>query len=263
MAEVPPIRRELVVELGPEPAFELFTGRIGEWWPLERFSVFGDGTSVAFVGGELIETCGERRARWGSVTDWVPGRRVAFSWHPGAAQEQPSSHVSVSFHPEGTGTRVILEHSGWEAYEDPEGTRSEYDQGWPTVLGCYGDAAAAGGAVSGSAEPPEAESYTWVALLHRPGPAAPADRSVFEDPAFAQHVEFLGRMREVGYLVAAGPLLDAAGEGMTVLRLPGKDRLEEAERLATQDDLSVRSGFFQVTVRPWQVVMALDFLSSG
>ena len=57
-------------------------------------------------------------------------------------------------------------------------------------------------------------------------------------------------MREAGYLVAAGPLGDAAGEGMTILRLPGPDRLDEATRLATQDDASVAGGFFTVTCGP-------------
>ena len=42
---------------------------------------------------------------------------------------------------------------------------------------------------------------------------------------------------------------------MTILRLPGADQLEQATRLATQDDTSVAGGFFTVTVRPWQVMM--------
>ena len=99
---------------------------------------------------------------------------------------------------------------------------------------------------------------TWVALLHRPGPAAPRTGSLFEDPRFGQHVAFLNRMREAGYLVLAGPLGDAPGEGMTILRLPGPDRLDVATRLATQDDASVAGGFLAVTVRPWQVMMRGD-----
>jgi uncharacterized protein YciI len=97
--------------------------------------------------------------------------------------------------------------------------------------------------------------FSWVALMHRPGPAAPADGSLLADPRFRGHAAFLGQMRERGYLVAAGPLTDAAGEGMTVLRLPGRDRLGEAARLATQEDASVASGFLAVTVRPWQVML--------
>ena len=47
----------------------------------------------------------------------------------------------------------------------------------------------------------------------------------------ANHVEVtFNRMREAGYLVLAGPLADAKGEGegMTILRLPGPDRLSTA-----------------------------------
>jgi len=248
MTEIPPIRQEVVVELDAQQAFELFTARISEWWPLSRLSVFGDGSSVAFQGGELVEAHGEQRAQWGRVIEWIPGERVSFSWHPGAPEEKPASRVSVVFRAETDGTRVILEHSGWEAYTDPEGRRREYDQGWPMVLELYAQAAA------GQAEAP---AYTWVALQHRPGPGAPAEGSVFEAPGFGQHVAFLERMREAGHLIAAGPMLDAAGEGMTILRLPGGDRFQEAERLATIEDLSVKSGLFTVSVRPWRVVMAL------
>ena len=249
MSEVPPIRRQIMVELNPDQAFELFTARIGDWWPLAQLSVFGAEATVAFVGSELVEVLGERRTRWGRVTEWIPGRRVTFSWHPGAPEEQPSSQVSVSFEAAGDQTRVILEHSGWEAYDDPARARDEYDRGWPMVLDLYAAAAV-------DDEPPQPGTYTWVALLHRPGPAAPTDRPVFEDPGFGQHVEFLNRMQAAGYLVAAGPMLDAAGEGMTILRLPGEGRLEEAQRLATVDDLSVKTGFFVVSVRPWHVLMA-------
>jgi uncharacterized protein YciI len=62
-------------------------------------------------------------------------------------------------------------------------------------------------------------------------------------------------MHEAGYLVAAGPLTDAAGEGMTILRLSGPGGLAEARRLATEEDASVAGGFLAVTVRPWQVMM--------
>jgi len=49
---------------------------------------------------------------------------------------------------------------------------------------------------TGNAARPHGE--TWVALLHRPGPAAPRDGSVFADPRFAEHIAFPARMQEPG-----------------------------------------------------------------
>jgi uncharacterized protein YciI len=100
----------------------------------------------------------------------------------------------------------------------------------------------------------EPSDDTWVALLHTPGADVPSDESLYAQPDFAEHVAFLHRMQANGYLVAAGPLADQPGAGMTVLRLPGAGRLDEATRLATEDDRSVAAGFFEVTVRPWQVM---------
>jgi uncharacterized protein YciI len=104
-------------------------------------------------------------------------------------------------------------------------------------------------------EDAEDTGHTWVALVHAPGPRAPQDGSLFRSPGFADHVAFLERMQDAGFLIAAGPLQDEDGAGMTVLRLPGRDRVDEARRLATQDDLSVASGFFLCQVRPWHVML--------
>jgi uncharacterized protein YciI/uncharacterized protein YndB with AHSA1/START domain len=246
VTDVPPIRRDVVVELAPDEAFALFTEHIGDWWPIDTLGVFGAGATVAFVDGEIVETLGDQRAVWGSVTAWEPGARLSFTWHPGKTPDHASA-VSVSFTArESARTLVVLEHSGWEAFDDPATARSEYGHGWPPVMQRYAQAAAR------VADP---GVDTWVALLHRPGPQAPSGGSVFEDPSFAKHAEFLARMDEQGYLVAAGPMLDEDGAGMTILRLPGPGRLDEATHLATEDDRSVRDGFFSVSVRPWRVTM--------
>jgi uncharacterized protein YciI len=245
MSTVPPIRREILVDADPAVAFDVFTGAIGQWWPLDEKSVHGKGATVAFDEGRLIEHSADGEAAvWGTVTRWEPPEAVAFTWHPGRPAER-ASHVEVTFAAAGAQTLVRLEHTGWDAFDDPAAARAEYEHGWPLVLDCYQ------GHLSEAGE-------TWVALLHRPGPAAPRTGSLLEDPRFGQHVAFLNRMREAGYLVLAGPLGDAAGEGMTILRLPGGGRLGTATRLATEDDASVAGGFLAVTVRPWQVMMQGD-----
>jgi uncharacterized protein YciI len=242
---LPPIRRQVLVAADPATAFETFTKAIGRWWPLAELSVFGAGATVAFVDDEIVERSADgQRAVWGSVTRWEPGRVVAFTWHPGKAPKQ-ASQVEVTFEASESATMVTLEHSGWEVFDNPEAARAEYDQGWPGVLDHYRDR------VDGPAD----ETDTWVALWHRPGPAAPARGALFEDPRFGDHLAFLQHMRDAGYLVAAGPLTDAAGEGMTVLRLPGPGQVGHATHLATDQDASVVAGFLSVTVRPWQVML--------
>jgi uncharacterized protein YciI len=259
VSTLPPIRREVLVDAGPQTAFDVFTAGIGRWWPLADLSVHGAGGTVAFTGGQLVEQSATgQQALWGTVTRWEPPAAVAFTWHPGRTPERPSQ-VEVTFTAAGPQTLVTLIHSGWEVYADPAAMRAEYDHGWPGVLGRYQEHAGLPGAASGpgadAGRDEERSKQTWVALLHRPGPAAPPDGAVFDDPRFADHVAFLNRMREAGYLVAAGPMMDAAGEGMTILRLPGTGQLARATMLATEDDVSVAQGFFAVTVRPWQVMM--------
>jgi uncharacterized protein YciI len=241
---LPPLHREVLVESGPEQAFEVFTAHIGDWWPVAEHSVHGEGGSVAFEDGELVErSAGGEVSVWGTVTRWEPPHVVALTWRPGRTAGRPTQ-VTVSFAAAGEQTLVTLDHSGWENVDDPAAERAEYDHGWPGVLRHYRDGVSAPG------------ESTWVALLHRPGPdAVAAADGLFQHPWFREHAAFLARMHELGYLVAAGPLDDENGAGMTILRLPGRGRLGEATRLATEEDRSVASGFFTVQVRPWQVML--------
>lgn len=99
------------------------------------------------------------------------------------------------------------------------------------------------------------EPRTWYALLHRPGPAVQPGHSVFEHPGIAEHYAFLQRVAAAGDLIAAGPLTDVDGDGMTVIRA---ESLPAATELA-QSDASVRAGVLTVRVRPWRVVLAPPF----
>jgi uncharacterized protein YciI/uncharacterized protein YndB with AHSA1/START domain len=239
---VAPIRRALIVDATPETAFEVFTADFGGWWPVAEFSVFGDGGSVALTDGEIVEVSASgEQVIWGSITAWEPPQRVAFTWHPSLETTAPMSQVDVRFTELDGQTLVVLEHSGWESYDDPQAARDNYSHGWPTVLAEYVTA------LNGE--------QVFVALQHRPGPTADPNLPVFGQPGFAEHLAFLSRMQERGLVLAAGPLPDSEGQGMTVLRLPADAGLAEATRLATEDDRSVASGFLTVEVRPWQVMI--------
>lgn len=92
----------------------------------------------------------------------------------------------------------------------------------------------------------------WYALMHRPG-AALKDELIFAHPAFAEHVAFLERLRDRGLLVAAGPLPDEPGAGMTIVRVRPEHGEVDVIALATEDDRCVASGYLTVEVRPWHV----------
>jgi uncharacterized protein YciI len=237
---VAPIRREILVSATPERAFALFTAHIGRWWPLRDYSVFGADALVAFEGDHLVERSGSEVSVWAEVLEWDPPAALRLSWHP-RRDVARATDVQVSFAAHDEGTMVTLVHGGWERVEDPEATAEEYGHGWPAVLATF-----EGWAVSDTSE------ATWFALHHRAGPALPDGESVFEQPAFAEHVAFLQRLNSRGLLIAAGPLPEPAGAGMTIVRVPSGDEVDVHD-LATRDDGSVAQGLLTVTVTPWAV----------
>lgn len=129
-----PVTREVVVAAAPDRAFELFTGRIGAWWPLARFSVFEQDNDVAFEDGRIVERATDgRESVWGDVTEWDPPATLAFTWHPGYGEEH-ATDVRVTFTASGDETLVSLVHTGWERMNDPFARAAEYENGWPGVL---------------------------------------------------------------------------------------------------------------------------------
>lgn len=140
---ITPIIKERTVALDVESAFELFTRRINSWWPLADHSVGGEeATAVVFEerkGGRLIErTRGEGRHVWAEVLDWDPPHRFILSWHPGRPSDT-ASVLEVRFDASGEGTKVTLEHRGWEELGLEEGSRlrDRYDGGWDGVLDLF------------------------------------------------------------------------------------------------------------------------------
>lgn len=141
------IRKSAVVSAPPERAFEIFTAELASWWPLQTHSVGGmnDKTVTAVlegrVGGRFYERMADgTEADWAEVTGWEPPRRLALAWRVNPDWPAPTE-IEVLFTPEGDGTRVDLEHRGWERIGDlAEEAHENYTGGWETVFGCYVDA---------------------------------------------------------------------------------------------------------------------------
>jgi uncharacterized protein YndB with AHSA1/START domain len=135
-----PVRKQISVDCDVESAFRTFTEDIATWWPVESHSITGEGTTAVFepgVGGRMYERAPDGQEHdWGAILVYEPPHRVVLEWkvNPSA----PPTEVEVRFSPDGDGTRVELEHRGWEQY--PTGgvdERGSYDTGWEHVLGRF------------------------------------------------------------------------------------------------------------------------------
>lgn len=120
-------------------AFEVFTTRVNDWWPLATHSV-GDehATSVTIepgVGGQLVETTDDgARHVWGTILEWTEGRHLAFTWHPGQPEDL-ATIVDVRFRDVPGGSEALLVHVGWEVRgAQAADVRARYETGWDPVL---------------------------------------------------------------------------------------------------------------------------------
>ncbi len=144
---VEPVRKSITVDASVEHAFEVFTERMSDWWPVKTHSVHEELADRAGLeprlGGAVYELWRDGRENWGEITVWEPPHRLVFTWHPGLRPEE-TTEVEVRFAADGDSTVVELEHRGWEARGDrADEARAAYDGGWIGVLEQYAKVAAA------------------------------------------------------------------------------------------------------------------------
>jgi len=140
---VEPVRKTILVGGSPERAFAVFTEEIGAWWPVATHSVGEERAARAAceggVDGRFYEIGRDgSEHEWGHILVWDPPRRLVTTWDP--AHRGAETQIEVRFTPEGAGTRVDLEHRGWEALGELAGPlRSSYSarDGWTEVLSLY------------------------------------------------------------------------------------------------------------------------------
>jgi uncharacterized protein YndB with AHSA1/START domain len=137
------VRKTVTVDCAVEEAFRIFTVDALSWWPVESHSIHETVSEIVFepeAGGEVYEVSpsGEK-GHWATVLEWEPPGRLVLAWNILNAEASPTE-VEVRFLADGDGTRVELEHRGWERLaESGEAKRSSYDTGWDFVLGKYVD----------------------------------------------------------------------------------------------------------------------------
>ena len=137
------VRRSVTVNRSVDDAFRLFTEGMSTWWPFETHSIGKDGADPEATvlegreGGRLYERMADgHTSHWATVLVWEPPTRLVLSWE--LRPDRPSTEVEVRFSAAGDGTRVDLEHRGWERLGDQaEEARAGYHSGWEVVLGHY------------------------------------------------------------------------------------------------------------------------------
>lgn len=121
--------------LRPLQAFELFTKEISSWWvrdPRYQFMPGGKGFLTFEPGpeGRLVELGEGEVFEVGRVLIWEPGQHLAFEWQGPNFEPDQKTRVDVWFKPTALGTRVLLEHSGWEQLPQDHPVR----HGMPSLL---------------------------------------------------------------------------------------------------------------------------------
>lgn len=136
------IKKSIHVARPVEAAFRLFTRDIGKWWPLkDGYSFGGDRADQIHLeareGGRFYERFSDgEEFVVGVVTACAPPSRVVFTWK--SPEWDGPTEVEVRFSAEGNGTRVDLEHRGWDGAGDAAAKRGpSYEKGWDLVLARY------------------------------------------------------------------------------------------------------------------------------
>jgi uncharacterized protein YndB with AHSA1/START domain len=123
------------LKVPPSQAFELFTNRIEEWWLRGPKYRIGPGGRLRFepgAGGRLVEIYDEARGDMfeiGRILIWRPGERLVFEWRLPTFTADQVTEVDVGFTPVADGTRVTLEHRGWDILPPEHPARHGLEEG--------------------------------------------------------------------------------------------------------------------------------------
>ena len=147
------VRREVVVDIPPARAFELFTGDMTTWWPAAHH--IGSAPIAEIViepraGGRWFTRHEDGTETYtGIVRAWEPPGRFVVTWQIGADWKYHHdlvTTVEVLFRPDGDGrTRVSLEHRDLDAFGADSAAMKQTFEGegaWGATLAAYASAAA-------------------------------------------------------------------------------------------------------------------------
>ena len=136
------VRREVTVNAAPEQAFAVFADGIHEWWP-SGYSIGAEEIDRVVIEPTRWLEVGKQGAEtvWGGVLAYEPGRRLVLEWRIGGdwQLDGAASEIEVTFTPNGSGTKVAVEHRGMEKHNAAEALYGAIDGegGWDGLLAAY------------------------------------------------------------------------------------------------------------------------------
>jgi len=142
---VAPVLKTIRVEVPQAHAFEVFTARIGKWWPATHKigrAEMREAVIEMRQGGRWYERGVDgSETDWGRVLAWDPPAKLTLSWHINsqfAIDEHVRSEIEVRFVAAGSHATVVeLEHR----LEAPDAERLreivDSERGWSMLLGRY------------------------------------------------------------------------------------------------------------------------------
>jgi uncharacterized protein YndB with AHSA1/START domain len=143
---IAPITKVFSVGVSQQRAFDLFLGRMNDWWPKEHSVAKRPRAAIVVEprkGGRWFERdeTGEE-CQWGDVIEWLPPSRVLLAWRLGADWKYDPdllTEVEVMFVAAGEKrTEVRFEHRKLEGFGAiARKRREELSGGWPSIIEAY------------------------------------------------------------------------------------------------------------------------------
>ena len=140
---IAPVRHSIEVKGSPARAFDLFTSRMGGWWPGGRTPAPNPAVDVVVEpheGGRWFEVDKDgNETQWGKVVAWDPPHRLVLGWQLGRDYRYEAdllTEVEIGFADAGHGrTLVTLEHRNLERFGDyADERRAQVGGGWQSRL---------------------------------------------------------------------------------------------------------------------------------
>jgi uncharacterized protein YndB with AHSA1/START domain len=111
------------VAVDPLTAFEVFTDEVDAWWrhgprfrtghPRKSVMRFEPGVDGRLL--EILDRPDEPPIELGRVRIWEPGARLVFDFRARNFLPGQKTEVEIRFEADADGTRVTLEHRGWQS----------------------------------------------------------------------------------------------------------------------------------------------------